>query len=174
VLRWNNFQPIWGGWFPDSERILLQGRSGQDRGLFLTDRHGAVPKFISASTAGRPEVSPDGNGILVGDAQRAMGVFSMPANRFSLVLGLAPHESVIAWGADAQHVFVQTPTSSGLNIYKLDLSSGKREWWQAIAPKDQVGLRPMINEIAITPDGRWMSYAYRNQLSQLYRTDSFK
>jgi hypothetical protein len=32
----------------------------------------------------------------------------------------------------------------------------------------------MSNEIAITPDGHWMSYAYRTQLSQLYRTDNLQ
>jgi serine/threonine protein kinase len=174
VLRWDHFQPIWGAWFPDSERILLLGGSGQNRGLFLSDRHGAAPKFIAESTVGRPEVSPDGNSILVGDPQRALGVFAMPQNSFTLVPGLAPQESVIAWSSDAQHVFLQSPTTSGLDIYKLELGSGQRELWQAIVPKDQVGLRPMINEIAITPDGRWMCYAYRNQLSQLYRTDSLR
>jgi hypothetical protein len=103
-----------------------------------------------------------------------MGVFSMPANTFKLIPGLLKDESVISWATDTQHVFLQASTSTGLNIYKLDLNSGRRELWQAIVPKDQVGLRPLKNEIAITPDGRWMSYAYRNQLSQLYRTDNLR
>ena len=175
AFHWDNFQPVWGGWFPDSEHLLLQGRqSGENRGLFVTDRHGTPPKFVSASTAGRPEVSPDGNSVLVGDPQRSMGIFSVPANTFKLISGLMKDESVISWATDTQHVFLQASTSTGLNIYKLDLNSGRRELWQAIVPKDQVGLRPLRNEIAITPDGRWMSYAYRNQLSQLYRTDNLR
>jgi hypothetical protein len=32
----------------------------------------------------------------------------------------------------------------------------------------------MVADIAITPDGRWMSYAYRTQVSQLYRSDNLK
>ena len=175
AFHWDNFQPIWGGWFPDSEHLLLQGQqAGENRGLFLTDRHGTSPKFVSASIAGRPEVSPDGNSVLVGDPQRSMGVFSMAANTFRLIPGLMKDESVISWATDPQHVFLQASTSTGLNIYKLDLNSGRRELWEAIVPKDQVGLRPLKNEIAITPDGRWMSYAYRNQLSQLYRTDNLR
>jgi uncharacterized protein YbaA (DUF1428 family) len=174
ALHWDNFQPIWGAWFPDSDRILLVGQSGETRGLFATDRRGATPKFISASTAGRPEVSPDASSILVGDPQRTMGVFGITSNSFKPIPGLEQNESVISWSADPQHVFTQARTPVGLNIFKLDLTSGRRELWQTIVPKDQVGLRPMSNEIAITPDGHWMSYAYRTQLSQLYRTDNLQ
>jgi eukaryotic-like serine/threonine-protein kinase len=174
-LHWDNFRPIWGAWFPDSEHLLLVGHSGETRGVFITDRHGAPPKFLSPTAPGvRPEVSSEGNSVLVGDTEGHSGVFTIATNTFKLVPGMLPNESVVAWTSDPQRVFTQVQTPTGLNIYKLDLTSGKRELWQAIIPKDQVGLRPMINEIAITPDGHYMSYAYRTQLSQLYRTDNLK
>jgi hypothetical protein len=174
-LHWDNFRPLWGAWFPDSEHLLLLGHSGETGGVFLTDRHGAPPKFLSPTAPGvRPEVSSDGNSVLVGDPEGHSGIFTIATNTFKLVPGMLPNESVAAWTSDPQRVFTQVQTPTGLNIYKLDLASGKRELWQAIAPKDQIGLRPMVNEIAITPDGRYMSYAYRTQLSQLYRSDNLK
>ena len=175
TLRWDNFRALWGAWFPDSEHLLLLGHSGETRGLFITDRHGAQPKFLSPTTpVVRPEVSSDGNSVLVGDAEGHIGVFTLATSTFKLIPGMLPKESVAAWTSDPQRVFTQLQTPTGLSIYKLDLTSGKRELWQAIVPKDQVGLRPITNEIAITPDGHWMAYAYRTQLSQLYRSDTLK
>ena len=176
VFHWDNFQPRWGGWFPDSERLLLVGRqSGQDLGLFITDRKGSPPKLLTA-IADRvlPEASLDGTSVLVASPQGFMGVFSIAANTTKPIPGLDPHESVVAFASDTQHVFTQLSTPTGLNVYKLDLDSGARELWQTITPKDQIGLRPMVADIAITPDGRWMSYAYRTQVSQLYRSDNLK
>ncbi|MGA2421853.1 MAG: protein kinase [Candidatus Acidiferrum sp.] len=174
-LHWENFRAIWGSWFPDSEHLLLIGHSGETRGLFITDRHGAPPKFLSLTARNvRPEVSSDGKSVLVGDPESHTGVFTIATSTFKPIPGMLPNESVVAWTSDPQRVFTQLQTPTGLNIYKLELTSGKRELWQAIVPKEQVGLRPMNNEIAITPDGHWMAYAYRTQLSQLYRSDTLK
>lgn len=36
-------------------------------------------------------------------------------------------------------------------------------WVNAVKPKDQVGLSPMILQpVGITPDGLWLAYAYTN------------
>jgi hypothetical protein len=39
---------------------------------------------------------------------------------------------------------------------------------QTIKPKDQMGLRPMFNPVAITPDGKWMActFGYAQWLSR--------
>jgi hypothetical protein len=56
----------------------------------------------------------------------------------------------------------------------MDVETGKRELWQVIHPKPQVGLRLMANPTPITPDGRWMAFAYGTDLGQLYRSDKLK
>jgi Tol biopolymer transport system component len=71
-------------------------------------------------------------------------------------------------------MFVQEIVAGGLNIYKVDINSGQRELWQAITPKDAVGVRPMSLPSAITPDGRWIAFGSRTQLGQLYRSDTLK
>jgi hypothetical protein len=70
--------------------------------------------------------------------------------------------------------FVQATTAAGLNIYRLEVDSGKRELWQTITPKDATGLRPMNVRTAITPEERWMAFVCRTQLGQLYRSDTLK
>jgi hypothetical protein len=90
------------------------------------------------------------------------------------VAGMQPGEFPIAWASDANHVFTRAVSATGLNIYKVDADTGQRELWQVIKPKDQVGLRPMVAPMAITPDGRWIAVAYSTQLGQLYRSDNLK
>jgi hypothetical protein len=90
------------------------------------------------------------------------------------VAGMQPAEFPIAWASDAKHVFTRAVSAAGLNLYKVDLGTGQRELWQVIKPKDQVGLRPMVGPMAVTPDGRWIAVAYSTQLGQLYRSDNLK
>jgi Tol biopolymer transport system component len=90
------------------------------------------------------------------------------------VFGIQDGDHPIAWASDSQHLFMQAVNATGLSIYKVDLASGRRELWQIVRPKDQVGLRPMISPIAITPDGRRIAFTYSMQLGQLYRSDTLK
>jgi hypothetical protein len=83
-------------------------------------------------------------------------------------------QRAIAWSSDAEHFFTQAADLSGVQLARVDLKTGKSEPWQTIQPKDQVGLRPMSNPVAITPDGKWMAYYYVNELDQLYISDGLK
>lgn len=172
-LKWNGFHPRWGFWFPDGQHILLvASQAGQGTGFYVTDVNGSTPKRL-AEAEGFSGVAPDGqrifafeNGIWV--VRPVQGGDTKPMR------GVEGHENPIAWGADGQHVFVQATTATGLTIYKVDVESGKRELWQTISPKDQVGLQPMAVPSAITPDGRWIAFNYRTHVEQLYRSDNLK
>jgi Tol biopolymer transport system component len=99
---------------------------------------------------------------------------SVPGGTSRPLPGIQPMEIAIMWASDGKHVFVQSQTATGINIYKVDIESGKRELWQAITPKDAAGLRPMTIPVSVTPDGRWIAYAWRTQLGQLYSSDTLK
>ena len=99
---------------------------------------------------------------------------SAEENSTKPIAGMQPGEFPIAWASDARHVFTRAVSATGLSIYKVDLDLGRRELRQVIEPKDQVGLRPMVSPMDITPDGRWIAFAYSTQLGQLYRSDTLK
>jgi hypothetical protein len=175
VLHWDGVQPIWANWFADGEHILLSASSppGNPVGLYVTDRKGTQPKLIAEKAISRSGVSPDGT---LAFFQRNADSFlqSLKGGEPKQVPNLVPGEFPIAWAGDGEHVFTQENDTQGLIIKKLDLKTGKKETWQAIKPKDQVGLRAINNPVAITPDGKWMSYAYGNTLDQLYVSDGLK
>jgi len=174
VLHWEGVDPIWACWFPDGQHILIgAGHSGKAPGSYVTDVNGSAPKLVAPDRIEESGVAPDGHSLLIlrnGD----WVVVSAADGNSRPAAGLQPEDFPIAWASDSEHIFVQVPNPTGFSIYKVDLVSGKRELWQTVTPKDQVGLRLTNSPTAITPDGRWMAFTYGNQLGQLYRSDTLK
>jgi len=174
VFHWEGIEPLWAEWFPDGQHILLEAsQSGQARGLYITDVNGSAPKLMSPESTYLEGVSPDGHSLMVLH-NGAWVIQSAEENSTKPVSGMQPGEFPIAWASDSKHVFTRIVSATGLTVYKVDLDSGRRELWQVVEPKDQVGLRPMVSPMAITPDGRWIAFAYSTQLGQLYRSDTLK
>lgn len=175
VLHWDGIQPIWAEWFPDGEHILLYASDppGTPAGMYITDTKGATPKLILQRAFGRAGVSPDGAWVACEQDGKRF-IQSTTSGESKQLPQLSPGQRPIAWGSDRDHIFVQKNESYGVNLARVDLKTGKQEPWQTIKAKDQVGLRPMGNPVAITPDGKWMVYAYTNELDQLYVSDGLK
>jgi Tol biopolymer transport system component len=173
ALQWDGMQPRWAEWFPDGEHILMvASQSGQAEAVYLTDVNGSTPKQLSPGRISWGAIAPDGQSFIKYQ-NRNVVIVSISDGSSKPIPGIQDGDDPIGW-ADLKHVFVQATTAAGLNIYKIDLESGRRELWQTITPKDAVGLRPMVTPSAITADGRWMAFGYRTQLGQLYRSDTLK
>jgi len=175
VLHWDGFQPTWAYWCPDKQHLILYAsQSGKPAALYLTDVNGAAPKLVGSDRVPPAGVSPDGHSF----AARENGAWlmrSISASDFQRpIAGIHNNEFPVVWAADGKHLFVQAPEATGVSLYKVDLDSGQRELWQTLKPKEQVGLRPMITPVAVTPDGRWMAFTYKTQLGQLYRSDMLR
>src|SRR5580692_3079416 len=173
VFHWDGIQPQWAQWFPDGHRILLIASQSGEQSVYLTDVDGSTPKRLSPGDAPYAAVAPDGQSFISTVDREAFVIRSLSDGSSKPIPGIQDGEQPIGW-ADSKHVFVQPPTATGQNIYKLDIESGRRELWQAITPKDATGLRPMNVPIAVTPDGRWMAFGWRTQLGQLYSSDTLK
>jgi Tol biopolymer transport system component len=174
VLHWDGLQPRWAEWFPDGQRILMLATpTGKGQTWFVTDVNGSSPKELLPADVPVHAVAPDGKSYAL--VQNGVWVLrSISDGTFKPIPGIPPEEFPIGWASDGKYLFVQEIAASGVNIYKVDISSGKRELWQAITPKDGVGLRPMSLPTAITPDGRWMAFGSHSQLGQLYRSDNLR
>jgi Tol biopolymer transport system component len=175
VLHWDGFQPVWVYWFPDKQHLLLYAsQPGKAASLYLTDVEGAPPKLIGSDRVPPSGVSPDGHWFAASE-HGAWLMRSISANDVQRpIAGIHTDEYPVSWAPDGKHLFVQAPQATGAVLYKVDSGSGQRELWQTLKPKEQVGLRPMINPVAVTPDGRWIAFTYKTQTGQLYRTDSLK
>ncbi len=176
ALHWDGFQPAWGHWTPDGHHILMRASQGDHgSGVYLTDSDGSAPKFLGPRGEW-PGIAPDGDTYIpLVDGKSVLKSISQDTIKaIPQVNDLDQEEFASAWASDAQHVFCQLATATGVDIYKLDLTDGRRQLWQTIKPKDQIGLTPMNAPVAISPDGRWMAFTYTVQLTQLYRSDTLK
>jgi hypothetical protein len=118
-------------------------------------------------------VSPDGAWLMC-DHDGKILIQSSASGKSKEFPKLLGQQRPIAWGSDAQHMFTQETEIYGVTISRPDLETGKVEPWQTIKPKEQAGLCAMTVPVAITPDGKWMAYAYGNELDQLYVSDGLE
>jgi eukaryotic-like serine/threonine-protein kinase len=173
-LTWDGFHPHWAWWFPDNIHVLMTGdRSNEPEGVYLTDINGSALRQLSNAGSLWAGVAPDGHSYFVFQGNRWV-IRSIEGNDAKPLDGIQSNEIPLSWAADGKHLFVQSLTASGVNIYRVDINAGRRELWQAVAPKDQLGLRPMNSPVSITPDGRWIAYSYRTYVGQLYFSDDMK
>ena len=84
-------------------------------------------------------------------------------------------EMPIRWSTDGRALYVRSGDFSA-NIYRIDLSSGRRELRKEIMP-DQVGFlgfEVTPGGIQITPDGKSYVYTYWTALRDLFLAEDLK
>jgi hypothetical protein len=66
-------------------------------------------------------------------------------------------------------------SDSAVELFRLNLTTGRREPWKKLEPADPVGMigiQPAA--VRITPDGRSFVYSYWKTLTELYLVDGLK
>jgi WD40 repeat protein len=174
-LNWSGFQPSLANWFPDGVHILIgDDQPGHPAGLYLTDVNGSTPKLLSPTEHVEFQqivLAPDGDSLLI-LRNGAWHSFSIQHNTARPLHGLQPGEDLVGWSADSNHVFTRTIKSGEIEVSRLDIDSGKRETWQIWKPKNPAGVMFAATQIAITPDGHQMVFAFRALGGTLYRSDT--
>ena len=59
---------------------------------------------------------------------------------------------------DERHIFVSRPQETPGRIFRIEIETGKREFWKELTPADPVGVVQATASVAISRDGK--SYAY--------------
>ena len=162
----------WANWFPDSRRLLVVG-SGAD----------AIPRsYIQDIETGKLEpfaeqgmlaalVSPDGNRILVGDPLGPYQMWPLDGGKPVAIETLGPEDRPIQWSANGRFLYLRGPDEPVLRIYRYDLTTGRRQFWKELAPRDPAGVIGVATgrgELAITPDGTAFVFTYWTGLRNLF------
>ena len=176
VLHWDGFQPAWAHFYRDDEHIVMRGNeAAHGPGLYIADTSGSPPTFVMH---GRdwPWIAPDGKSYIavVGDKPVIKMLGQEGSKEIPIEEMKLKDHLPFAWTSDSQHVFTFGLVQGGVEIYRVDVQTGKPELWQTIKPKEQIGLMPMNAPPGITPDGHWIAFTYTAVRSQLYRSDTLK
>jgi eukaryotic-like serine/threonine-protein kinase len=174
TLQWDGFELSSANWFPDNQHILLFGGPvGQSVGLYMTDRSGSAPKMLLKDAPAWADVMPDGEHLLL-LRDTTLVQRSMKDGSEKNLRALLPGEKPVDWSREPNHLFTQIVAPTQVRVDKIDLLSEKRETWQVFQPKNYDGTGFSVQELTITPDGKWMLLSYVGQQGEFYTSETLR
>jgi hypothetical protein len=113
------------------------------------------------------KVSPDGKYVIARTSSTSYMLFSLEGGPHRPLEGVAPGERPHSWSAEGDAVFAFERGKIPSSIFRIEIATGKREFWHAIGPRNPSGVEG-INSILMTGDGRSFVASYMRDLSELY------
>ena len=170
----------YASWFPNGEQILFTGMEpGHALRSYVEDISGGQPRPITEEGIIALLVSPDGKRLLTWAPDKGPDgkyyLSPIDGTKSTPIAGLEMGEMPIRWSTDGRALYVRSGDFSA-NIYRIDLSSGRRELRKEIMP-DQVGFlgfEVTPGGIQITPDGKSYVYTYWTALRDLFLAEDLK
>ena len=162
---------------PDGNHVLVVAKHGDGKSVAsVLSFSGGPPRIVSddfplreGSEGNRPlsPVSPDGRFVAAAALAGRIVLLPLDGGPVRDLPGSGTNDLPIQWTADGRQLFVLGLTGLPAKIYKVDLSTGRREVWREIQPADRVGVSG-IRTAQVTTDGTAWSYAYSQYRSSLY------
>jgi hypothetical protein len=161
--------------FPDGRRIIFVGSEpGHARRCWLQDLDGGKPRPITPEGVIGAVLSPDGRFVVASGPDQKPALYPVEGGPPRPIEGLEPNDFPLRWSADGKFLFVRPRGRSvTARVYRVEVSSGRREVWKEFAPRDQTGLIDFYLS-AITPDGKTLVFNYQHTLSDLYVVEGLK
>jgi Tol biopolymer transport system component len=161
-------------WFPDGKQVVFTGREpGRAMRCYVQDIDGGQPRAITPEGVTGTAVSPDGKFIVAGAEGQKKALYPVEGGGPQNISGLDDRDRIIRWSADGRSLFVYRYGEVPTKIYRLDLSTGRKEFFKEIVPSDPAGVvRPP--SVFLTPDGKWCLYELTRFLSDLYVVGELK
>jgi Tol biopolymer transport system component len=163
-------------WLPDGKRILVTGNEeGKGTRLYVLDSVDGKPRAISPPGYHAPfrSVSPDGRvAVTVGPDQKQY-LYPLAGGEPAPIPGIETDETPIGWTADGRSIYVYKRGLYPARIFRLDVSSGRREPWKELTPPDPAGISNVAPP-AIAADGKTYAYSYNRILSDLFLAEGLK
>jgi len=162
----------------DGKNLIFEGTEpGQGVRIYVRPVDGSgSPRAISASAirnVTRIPVSPEGRSIAAVGADGRPRIFSLAGGPPSDVAGTEPGDRPNQWSADGRILYVSRAVGNGVDVFQVDLASGRKELWKHIAVSDAAGIIAVPSVIP-TRDARAYAYSYVRILSILFEATGVK
>jgi Tol biopolymer transport system component len=161
-------------WLPDGKHVvaLASDASKTLRGYVVDVNTAVARQFTPDGVKLHPAVSPDGKFVAGIGADRRTYLFPLdggPARRVEV----NADERVMGWTSDHKSLYVAATGETGTSIYRVDIATGRRGLFRAVSPLDKTGVT-YIGVGYVTPDGRYYTYSYNRQISELFVVEGLK
>jgi Tol biopolymer transport system component len=169
----------WAAWSRDGRRIFFAGRESDDvRRTYVQDVDGGDPRPVTPEGFVGLAISPDGRTLATVDRYGEFYLCSLeePAEPQPLA-GYRDGDVPLQWSADGRRLFVREAGNLTLRLFTLDISTGAREFWKELMPRDpavliDIGTDP--GQIRLTPDAKSYAYSYWTFEGELYIAQGLK
>jgi len=161
-----------GSFLPDGRRIVFVGaESGRPQRTWIQDLSGGAPAAVTPEGAVGVTTSPDGRWVAALAQDSTLMIFPLQGGEPRSVANLAPGEQISQWSEDGRTLFV-CREGGRLDVFGIDLQSGKRELWRSFEVPDPAGAR--MAGFLVTRDARSYAYGYSRDLDELYLVEGLK
>ena len=161
-------------WMPDGKAVVFStNEPGHPARTFVLDLQSNTTRALTPEGTYGIRVSPDGKLLLAADAQRHRWLYPMAGGEpRKLDLQTSGDERLMGFTADGKSLIVRS-LSVPVKLSRIDIASGRREFWKEIVPPDLAGVQS-IPSIKLSADGKAYAYSIARVLSDLYVVDGLK
>jgi Tol biopolymer transport system component len=157
-------------WLPDGKEIVFIGREhGHAPRSYLLNLGGGAPRPVTPESVTGTLISPDGQYLIAADAHNSHLLYPLAGGTPRPIPGLNPEDRVIRFSGDGRSLYVLENTNFPVKIYRLDVSTGRKELWKELNPSDPAGVRE-FKTVLLTPDAKYYVYGLTRSLTSLYVT----
>lgn len=163
-------------WFPDGKRLAFAANeAGRPPRLYVQDVPQGKPRPITPEgVAGKCAISPDGRLAAIAPPGQTIALYPVDGGQPRQIPGAAAGDTPIRWSTDGRTLYVHNKQEFPIQVFRVDVASGRREFWMKIMPPDPAGLDRSFLSILITPDGKSYAYNYFRLISELYLVEGLK
>jgi len=166
VLTGDELQYGSAEWFPDSRRILFVGNQpNRPVRTYVRDLAGGQSKPITPEGVRASRVSPDGKFVIIIDSGR-LCLRAVDGGPLRPVAAIEPGESVLRWSGDGRYLFLKRPVEGKLSIFRVEVSTGKKELWREFKPPEPGAI--FFGPVALSADGKSYAFSFQRDLAVLY------
>jgi WD40 repeat protein len=168
----------WAAWSPDGRRILFAAQeSAERRRTYVQDIEGGEPRAVTPDGVVGTLLSPDGTRIVAFDRYGEYYVHDVTGGEQRPLDGYLDGDTLLQWSADGRFLFVREAGNLLVRIFKLDLTTGRREFWRELIPPasaDLIDVGSDPGQVRLTPDGEAYAYTYWTFAGELYVAEGLR
>jgi eukaryotic-like serine/threonine-protein kinase len=161
------------GWMPDGKSFYYGADDGHGFRMYLQDLAGGKPRAVTPVITVKSYyfethlVSADGKFLFARDTSGKAKLYPVAGGEPQDLTGLMPEDVWMTWTKDGRAAYVFHDEKTSATVYRLDVSSGKRQLVAKVAPVDPAGVTSISN-VLYTPDGKAYAYSDTQELSELF------
>jgi Tol biopolymer transport system component len=153
---------------PDGEHVVFDGNEGGHAGRTYSidvnngELHPVTPEGYYATMP-----SPDGKYVAGGTSDGKLILYPVAGGDPVPVRGLDPKFSMAQWSADSKSIYVYHTGDVPMNVYRLELGTGKMTVLRSLLPAARTGV-VSIAPVVTNPEANAFLYSYLQTTSVLY------